>query len=157
MTGSPDTPIEATSWLTPFSEGDPDDLHIVRVDVPCTPWVGQGNGGFWELGEWSGPNRCEIHVFNESDCTVYVVRTDANEISVYNERDMPFPIVWDSCETRRTFRLSGTALHRSVSSMMNGDRATYVIATGEYWVEFIASGDPEIEVVRQLPPKLRSM
>jgi hypothetical protein len=153
MNISQDAPIVATSWITPFSDGDPDDLHIIRVGVPCTPWVSGSSGQFWELGEWAGPGSCEIYVFNEKDCTVYLVRTDANEISLYNECDMPFPVNWDECETGRTFRLTGTSLHKSVSSMMNHDQPTWVIATGEHWVEFIAPNVPVIEVVRQLPPQ----
>lgn len=157
MNATPDAPVVATSWITPFSHGNPDDLHIVRVDVPCTSWVSKRNGQFWELGEWAGPASCEIYVFNEVDGTVYLVRSDAREVSLYNERDMPWPINSDECDSGRTFRLTGSALHKSVSSMMNSDRPTWVVATGEHWVEFIAQNDPVIEVVRQLPPKLLSV
>jgi hypothetical protein len=142
--------VRALAWQTPFGLADADRLHLLRVDYPSTDWVGYVDGRSFDFSAYSGPPTCQIWLFNEEDETVYLVSADADTVQIHDERDLPRIDEFEEGAKTNTVRLTGTELHRSVSSAMNGDKPSYLIITGNDCVEFLCLNPPRVDAVEKL-------
>ncbi|KWV95693.1 hypothetical protein ASS64_00100 [Erythrobacter sp. AP23] len=86
-------------------------------------------------------------MFSEYDRTVYRILADTEAIRINDERDLPRIDEKADGTGISSFRLAGTALHESLSSVLNEKARTYCIATGWECVEFICLNEPLIESI----------
>ena len=140
--------VVASRWATPFENVDPDRLHLLRVNYPSETFLSYVNGPHYDFSAYTTIHDvCEIIVFNEVDGNVYRVRSDANTLRIYDERDLEKIDEWDKEAGGATCRLSGSELHRTLSGLMNGDRPSHLLQTGNDCVEFLCLNDPQIDVI----------
>jgi|GEM_PF-3359041 len=142
--------VIASRWETPFESLDRGKLHLLRVTYPSCSFIQHVNGAHYDFSEYSGDDYCEIVVFSETDQTVYRILSDADTVRIHDERDLELVDEWASETGRSTMRLTGTHLHRTVSSAMNQDEPTYLVVTGMDCVEFICLNDPIIEAIGKI-------
>lgn len=139
--------IVASRWETPFEAVHPDRLTLLKVTYPSCAWVHLADGTRYDFSDYTDEGDCEILVFSEEDKTVYRIRADADTVRIHDEHDLE---QWDekSSDTgMTTMRLTGTALHQTTSSFMNGEKPTYLVATGWDCVEFICLNEPIVEAI----------
>ena len=140
--------VVASRWATPFENVDPDRLHLLRVNYPSESFVTYANGPHNDFSKYTTVHdEFEITVFNEEDGNVYRIRSDANTVRIYDERDLEKIDEWDKEAGGSTCRLTGSQLYRTVSAFMNGDRPSYLLLTGNDCVEFLCLNDPQIDVI----------
>jgi hypothetical protein len=139
--------VIASRWKTPFEAVDPDKLCLLRVTYPSCPWIHLADGTRYDFSEFSEDGDCEILVFSEEDQTVYRILTDASTVRIHDERDLEQVDEWSPDIGRATMRLTGTELHSSLSSIMNHEEPTYLVATGWDCVEFICLNEPIVEAI----------
>jgi hypothetical protein len=139
--------IVARRWATPFDRVDPDRLHLLRVDYPSCAWVQYRDGPHFDFSEFTREGECEITVFCEENRTVYKISAYVDAVWIHDERDMPRIDEWSSDAGNAALRLEGTPLHASLSSIMNSEKPTYCLQTGDDCVESICLGEPLIEAV----------
>ena len=139
--------VIASRWETPFEATSPDKLDLLRVNYPSCPWVVLSDGTRFDFSEFTEEGDCEILVFSEIDRTVYRITADASAVRIHDEHDLETVDDWSADARMATVRLVGTELHRTISSVMNDEKATYLIQTGWDCVEFICLNEPVIEAV----------
>jgi len=144
---SDNVPIVASRWPTPFEMVDPDKLRLLRVTYPSCAWVHHADGPQYDFTQFTDESDCVILVFSEDDKTVYRIAADVDAIQVHDERDLSQIDEWSNETGKSAFRLVGTPLHQSLSSILNGEQPTYSIITAWDCVEFICLNEPRIEAV----------
>jgi hypothetical protein len=144
------SPLIATRWETPFEGVKGDQLHLLRVDYPSTDLLQLADGKQFDFAEFSGPRSCEIWLFSEIDQTVYKVCADVRSIRIADECEFPPPSEWNCMPFAKSWRLTGSDMQRSVSSLMFGNRPSYVIVTGNDCIEFLATNAPTICTVARV-------
>ena len=149
MTEKP--PLVASRWETPFENADPDRVHLVRVTYPSSPWVSLNGGPHYDLSKFTREDEeFEIIVFNEEDRRIYSIKADASAVRIHDEGNLEKLDRWSEDTGRSSIRLTGSALHRTLSSFMNGEEPTYLVATGWDCVEFICLNEPRIEMLGEV-------
>ena len=139
--------VIASRWKTPFESAHPQKLNLLMVTYPSVPSIHLADGTRFDFSEYTDEGVCEIVLFCQEDRTVYRVLADANTVRIHDERDLERVDESSPGTGRTTMRLIGTNLHRTVSSMMNREKPTYLIATGWDCVEFICLNEPIVEAI----------